>query len=135
MSEHAAHEKANENKKATASAVNGTVPAVATNGTTEKAKLDLDTPASSKAEGDKPKLSKEEMRKLFTEFDTATSNEAACLDALEDARKAKSEVVRKIVEGIGGNGPFEWKGKRFHATRRGDKFFFKTENGKAINVG
>jgi hypothetical protein len=65
-----------------------------------------------------------EKKALLSAADEANATLSEVLGGVRAARDVLSLAVKEIFEKMG-TGPFEWKGEKFYAAKKGDRYFFK----------
>lgn len=64
------------------------------------------------ASAEKPKITPEELRKLFQLYDQSEANVQRASSALETAKDQRSQAIRTIYEAAGNfQGPYRWQGR------------------------
>lgn len=82
------------------------------------------TETTSEGTTEKPKLSKEQLKALFVEYDKLDTEHQKALAAAEAIKAKKSTAVKAIFDAAG-KGPFGFNGDELTVTKRDDTFFFR----------
>lgn len=75
-------------------------------------------------DGDLPKLTKEQKRQLFYDYDTACAAIDTAQELVVAAIERRRQVVQQIAERVG-KGPFTWQGERLTVASRNGVYFFR----------
>jgi hypothetical protein len=75
-------------------------------------------------DAEKPKATKEQLKKLFSEYEKLDAEHQKILTASEQLKAKKSDATKAILD-AGGKGPYTYKGDELTVTQRGTVFFFR----------
>lgn len=94
---------------------------------------DTTTAGSTETPPQKPQLTPDEEMALFDAYAKLDADYNEIKAGLEDVAKERSAAAKAILDNLG-SGPFQYKGAEISISRRGDNYFVRGKQAKAVRV-